>query len=96
MRIARIWSDESGDSHYADIEVELKPSGPLGRMAEPIAVSSMILRENEPGYDYDWHVAPRRQYIVMLAGLVEIHASDGDRTVHGLPTAIEAYRQPGP
>jgi quercetin dioxygenase-like cupin family protein len=41
----------------------------------------MILRENEPGYDYDWHVAPRRQYIVMLEGSVEIRVSDGEARV---------------
>lgn len=43
----------------------------------------MILRENEPGYDYDWHVAPQRQYIVMLAGLVEIQVSDGESRTFG-------------
>ncbi|GAB1481435.1 hypothetical protein MASR2M78_02500 [Treponema sp.] len=83
MQIARIWADSRGESHYEDIEVELKPSGPLGSMAEPLAVTSMILRENEAGYDFDWHVAPRRQYIVMLEGLVEIQASDGEVRTFG-------------
>jgi hypothetical protein len=72
IHITRIWADESGESHYQDIEIVLAPSGPLGWMSTPLPVASMILRENEPGYDYDWHVAPRRQYIVMLAGSVEI------------------------
>ena len=83
MNIARIYGDEAGESHYQDIEVEFTASGPLGRMAEPLPVSSMILRENEPGYDYDWHVAPRRQYIVMLAGFVEIRVSDGEVRTFG-------------
>lgn len=83
MTISRIWADELGESHYQDIEVTLSDSGPLGRMAAPIPVTSMILRENESGYDYDWHVAPRRQYIVMLAGLVEIQASDGETRTFG-------------
>jgi len=83
MRIARIWADEAGESHYQDIDVELVPSGPLGKMSEPLPVASMILRENEPGYDYDWHVAPRRQYIVMLAGYVEIQTSDGETRTFG-------------
>lgn len=78
IHITRIWADESGESHYQDIEIALVPSGPLGWMSTPLPVASMILRENEPGYDYDWHVAPRRQYIVMLAGSVEIQVSDGE------------------
>ncbi len=83
MHITRIWADESGESHYQDIEISLAPSGPLGWMSTPLLVTSMILRENEPGYDYDWHVAPRRQYIVMLAGSVEIQASDGESRTFG-------------
>ena len=83
MRITRIWADGAGESHYGDVEVELKPSGPLGRMSEPLAVTSMILRENEPGYDFDWHVAPRRQYIAMLAGQVEIQVSDDEIRTFG-------------
>ena len=83
MRIARIWADDSGESHYQDLEVELKASGPLGKMSDPLPVTSMILRENEPGYDYDWHTAPRRQYIVMLEGLVEIQTSDGETRTFG-------------
>ncbi len=63
--------------------MELKASGPLGKMSDPLPVTSMILRENEPGYDYDWHTAPRRQYIVMLSGLVEIQTSDGETRTFG-------------
>jgi hypothetical protein len=83
MRIAAIWADASGESHYRDIEVELKDSGPLGRMSDLMPATGLILRENEPGYDYDWHVAPRRQYIVMLSGLVEIQVSDGEVRTFG-------------
>ncbi len=83
MRIARIWADAEGASHYADMEVDWESSGPLGKMAAPLPVSSMILRENEAGYDYDWHVAPRKQYIVMLEGQVEIQVSDGQKRTFG-------------
>jgi len=83
MKIARIFADGAGESHYQDIEVVTVPTGPLGSMAEPVPVTSMILRENAPGYDFDWHVAPRRQYIVMLAGFVEIQVSDGETRTFG-------------
>jgi hypothetical protein len=83
MHIARIWADESGESHYQDIEMSLAPSGLLRRISTPLPVTSMILRENGPAYDFDWHVAPRRQYIVLLAGFVEIQASDGESRTFG-------------
>ena len=83
MRITRIAADSAGESYFEEIEVALQPGGPLGRMSEPLPVDSMILRENDPGYDYDWHTAPRRQYIVMLEGEVEISTSDGQTRIFG-------------
>ena len=78
MNITRIYADQAGNSHFDDLEVPVIPSGPLGSMSSPLAVTSMILRENPPGYSYQWHTAPCRQYIVMLEGLVEIEVSDGE------------------
>ncbi len=76
MLITRIYADKNGSSHFEDMHVETHPTGPLGQMSSPFPVSSMILRENEPGYDFPWHVAPCKQYIVMLEGMVEITVSD--------------------
>ncbi len=77
MFITRIYADKAGLSHFEDMDIETVPSGPLGLMSSPLPVSSMILRENAPGYAYPWHVAPCRQYIVMLEGFVDITVSDG-------------------
>lgn len=77
MKITRIYSDAAGESHFEDIEINLAHSSPLGKMSDPLPISSMILRENSPGYTYEWHCAPQRQYIVMLEGLVRIQTSDG-------------------
>ncbi|MDT4761647.1 hypothetical protein [Sphaerochaeta sp. PS] len=81
MLITRIYADPDGSSHFEDTQIETTPSGPLGLMSAPLPLSSMVLRENEPGYDFPWHVAPCRQYIVMLEGLVEITVSDGETRV---------------
>ncbi len=39
--------------------------------------SGIVFREAPPGQFLDWHSAPRRQYIVQLAGEVEIGLGDG-------------------
>ncbi|ADY14406.1 hypothetical protein [Sphaerochaeta globosa] len=83
MTITRIYADQSGNSHFEEQEVLVTPSGPLGWMSSPLAVQCMILRENPPGYDYPWHTAPCRQYIVMLEGLVEIEVGDGEKRTFG-------------
>jgi len=84
MNITRVYSDEAGESRFADQEIELQDAGSIGRLSKPVPVTSVIFRKNDPGYDYDWHVAPQRQFIVLLDGAIEIEVSDGNgRTFRG-------------
>lgn len=77
MKVTRIYSDANGESHFEDLDIPLKDAGSIGRLSEPRAVTSVVFRENDPGYDYDWHTAPCRQYIVLLDGEIEIEVSTG-------------------
>ena len=79
MTITRVYADERGESHFVDEEIELRNAGPIGHLSEPIPARAVIFRRNDPGYDYDWHVAPQRQFIVLLDGVIEIETSDGIR-----------------
>ena len=81
MRVTRVYSDEAGESHFDEKDIELRDAGAIGRLSEPIAARSVIFRTNDPGYDYDWHVAPQRQFIVLLDGAIELEVSDGSRRV---------------
>ena len=81
MRITRVYCDETGESHFDENDIELRDAGAIGRLSEPIAAKAVIFRANDPGYDYDWHVAPQRQFIVLLDGAIEIEVSDGSRRV---------------
>ena len=40
--------------------------------------TGMMFRETPPSYNFSWHNAPRRQYIVNLDADVEITASSGE------------------
>jgi hypothetical protein len=79
MTITRVYADEQGESHFGEQSIELRDGGEIGHLSEPIAAKSVIFRRNDPGYDFDWHPAPRRQYIVLLDGAIEIEVSDGER-----------------
>ena len=83
MKVTRIYSDANGDSHFEGIDIALDDAGAIGRLSRPQPVASVIFRENEPGYDYDWHTAPRRQYIVLLDGEIEIEVSSGEKRRFG-------------
>jgi hypothetical protein len=79
MRITRVYASTEGDSHFEDVEISLRDAGEIGMLSEGIPVQSIIFRENAATYDYDWHRAPRRQYIVLLDGEIEIEVSGGER-----------------
>lgn len=81
MKITRIYSGADGESHFENIEIPLKPGGNFGRLSEIFPVTGMIFRETGADYDYDWHPAPRRQFIIMLDAGVEITVGDGTQRV---------------
>ena len=81
MQITRIRSDADGLSYFDELEITLEDAGEIGRLSEPMSAQSVIFRENDPDYDYDWHVAPRRQLIVLLDGKIEIEVGTGEKRI---------------
>lgn len=77
--IVRIYSNESGESHFEDVEIPLKDIGMIGRLSEESEVRGIMFREVAPDYDWDFHCAPQRQYIILLDGEIEIETSLGDK-----------------
>ena len=69
----------TGWSHFAELDIPLKDGGTIGQLSERHPVKSVIFRENTADYDFDWHCAPQRQYIVLLDGEIEIEAGDGEK-----------------
>jgi quercetin dioxygenase-like cupin family protein len=47
-------------------------------VSENIECHSVRLTETEPGGVYDWHPAPRKQYVVTLTGTIEFTFGRGD------------------
>ncbi|HZH74334.1 MAG TPA: hypothetical protein VFD91_17720 [Mariniphaga sp.] len=79
MRYTRIYSDEQGESHFADVEVQLSHQGKLGSLSEKFPVKSVQFRENPAEYDWDFHNAPDKQFVILLDGAIEITTSLGEK-----------------
>jgi hypothetical protein len=88
MKIHNLYVDDTGESHFRDIEIEYVESGPGGRLSRRLPATGIIFREVPPSYYLDWHPAPRRQYIINLDAGVEITASDGESRVIGAGEVI--------
>ena len=48
-------------------------------MADPIAVTNVQFRRTSPDYFIDWHTAPRKQFVITLAGESEVEVGDGSK-----------------
>jgi hypothetical protein len=78
MRIHNLYKDADGDSHFRDIEVDWVEETPTGRMSKRLPATGIVFRATTADYENSWHRAPRRQYVISLAGGISITASDGE------------------
>lgn len=76
MRLFRLYSGNDGQSHVEELAVPFAVDGTSERTPLQPAKGVMFSRM-APGTFMDWHNAPRRQYVITLAGGVEIGLGDG-------------------
>jgi len=79
----RLYADERGESHFADIEVDLEPAD-FAPPAPPLHVAALFpaLRAGLVRAPVDWdgtipHPSPHRQLMCTLRGAYEVTVSDG-------------------
>ena len=77
--VTRVYSDENGDTRFEDISISLNDAGEIGKLSEGLAVKSLIFREVEATYDYDFHNAPQKQYLILIDGGIEIETTLGEK-----------------
>ena len=88
MRIHNLYTDEKGESHFRDIEIEWAEERRGSKLSKRLPATGIIFRETLPDNSLDWHPAPRRQYIVNLEAGVKLTASDGESRVIGTGEVI--------
>ncbi len=77
----RVFTNEAGDSQFEDIPVYLNGKGEIGSLSEAYPVQNLVFRTTDGSYNYDFHLAPARQFIVLLDGEIEITTSTGEKRV---------------
>lgn len=77
--VTRLYSDSNGDTRFENITIPLNAAGEIGRLSEGLPVKSIIFREVEASYDYDFHNAPQKQYLILIDGGIEIETSLGEK-----------------
>ena len=78
MGTFRLYTGPDGESHVERIDLGRAPDWIAGLGATQIA-----FREDPVGRFIDWHPAPRRQFVIILSGRLEIGLGDGSVYVFG-------------
>jgi hypothetical protein len=75
MKIVRLYTGADNESHFEEIDVELNFRGHMEVSSSSRRMECSSSRAGNPSGNY--HPAPRRQYVITLAGQVEIEIGDG-------------------
>lgn len=79
VKVINLWADESGESHFRELEIDLREIPDGGALSAPLKSTNVWFRSTPPAQDMTWHPAPRRQFVICLqGGVAEITASDGE------------------
>ena len=84
MKCLRIYADETGESHLADLDIPLVPTEvfpgiPALDLSDQYTATSVRFARVPAGMRVaDWHTTPVRQLVIWLTGWVEFETSDGD------------------
>ena len=71
--VTRLYTGDDGQSHFEELDMDTGEF-PWGELKN---ATGIMFRYDEPGKFIDWHMAPRRQFIITLSGQVEIGLGDG-------------------
>jgi uncharacterized cupin superfamily protein len=79
MQYLRLYTGPDQQSHFEDMEVTLASGGGGGSgLSAPVPVMGVVFVRFAAGFNRDLHVAPRRQFVVTLAGAGEIVTGGGE------------------
>ena len=80
----RIFADEEGCSHFETKRVDLEakdyaPPAPSLNTSNMEAADKSVFLELPIGWYGDWHPTPVRQWLILMTGMCEFEAGDGER-----------------
>jgi len=77
MKVTRLYTGPDGESHFEEIGISFGENIDHVRISEVTEVTGVYFRETDKNYDFGWHNAPRRQFVVTLEGELEIEIGNG-------------------
>jgi quercetin dioxygenase-like cupin family protein len=74
MQIVRVFAGDDGESHFEDVTPE-----EMVTIAKRLGSGDIELLSRQAPSFSDYHIAPRRQYVMHLLGTAEYETADGTK-----------------
>jgi hypothetical protein len=79
IMMTRVYTGPDGLSHAEEIPMKLSAGG----ISDTIKASGAQFSRRPPGPASDWHVGPRRQFVITLSGRAELEVAGGKKVPVG-------------
>lgn len=83
MEFQKLYSDDSGESHWSEVEVSLEertfaPPAKEIEISDPEPAKRLLFLKLRSGWNEPIHPTPVAQKLICLAGTIRVTASDGN------------------
>jgi quercetin dioxygenase-like cupin family protein len=78
MKVVRVFAGADGQSHFEDIDVAA-----FAQLAPRVGEGAVRVNQGPATSLSDFHNAPRRQYVVIMSGEMEVEIGDGTKRRFG-------------
>lgn len=72
VTITRLYTGDDGQSHAEVLPLDSRPE-----LRSLMAAKGVYFQTTPAGHFMDWHPAPRRQFVIVLSGAMDIGLPDG-------------------
>jgi quercetin dioxygenase-like cupin family protein len=74
MKVVRIYTGADNQTHFQDVDLDT-----FAKLSAKVGEGPVRLNQGPAKSSLDFHNAPRRQYVVVMSGVMEIEIGDGTR-----------------
>ncbi|HZZ46899.1 MAG TPA: hypothetical protein VFE65_08450 [Pseudonocardia sp.] len=83
MRIIRFSATPDGGSHFSELDLTFPEPftdqfGGVYHLSKVLNPTSAIFVDLPSELDQGWHLAPNRQFVILLSGCLEVETTDGE------------------
>jgi hypothetical protein len=75
--VVRIYSGDDGESHFENLDIPQVENGSGATVSDLVPATDVSFRTAPSGLSIDFHTAPRRQFVIPIAGIAEVETGDG-------------------